>query len=77
MDLETGSTGSEVQALQQYLNTHGYTVAESGPGSPGNETTRFGALTRAALIKLQEANGISPAAGYFGPKTRAFVEANP
>ena len=77
MDMETGSTGSEVQALQQYLNTHGYMIAESGPGSPGSETMRFGTLTRTALIKLQEANGISPAAGYFGPKTRAFVEANP
>lgn len=72
-DLETGVTGSDVLALQQYLNAHGYTVATSGAGSPGNETTMFGALTRAAVIKFQKANDITPAVGYFGPKTRAAV----
>ncbi|OGG72255.1 hypothetical protein A3E65_02060 [Candidatus Kaiserbacteria bacterium RIFCSPHIGHO2_12_FULL_56_13] len=76
-DLETGVTGEDVRALQQYLNAHGFTVAESGPGSPDNETDRFGALTRGALAKLQAANGITPSVGYFGPKTRAFVSANP
>lgn len=77
-NLEVGSTGAEVKALQVYLNTHGYTVASSGAaGSPGNETTRFGAATRAALIKLQKAAGITPAAGYFGPKTRAYINAHP
>lgn len=74
-NLTTGSLGSEVKALQEFLNTHGYTVATSGPGSPGNETTRFGAATKAALIKYQKAKGITPAAGYFGAKTRAAVEA--
>jgi len=72
-DLKAGSTGDDVKGLQVFLNTHGYAVASSGPGSPGNETTRFGAATRAALAKFQKANGISPAAGYFGPKTRAAV----
>lgn len=72
-NLTVGSLGSEVKALQQYLNANGYTVAASGPGSPGNETTRFGAATRAALIRFQKARGITPAAGYFGPKTRAAV----
>ena len=73
-DLEVGMTGDDVKALQVYLNTHGYQVAASGPGSPGNETTKFGGATRAALIKLQKANNITPAAGYFGPKTRAVVK---
>lgn len=72
-NLTIGSLGSEVKALQEYLNSHGYTVAASGPGSPGNETTRFGALTRAALIKFQKAKDITPAVGYFGPKTRAAI----
>ncbi len=76
-DLQVGSTGEDVRALQQYLNSHGYTVAESGPGSAGSETTMYGNATKAAVIKLQTAAGISPAVGYFGPKTRAYVNANP
>lgn len=74
-DLSVGSLGSEVKALQEFLNAHGYTVSTSGPGSAGNETTTFGSATRAALIKYQKANGITPAVGYFGPKTRAAVNA--
>jgi peptidoglycan hydrolase-like protein with peptidoglycan-binding domain len=76
-DLEVGSTGDDVVALQVYLNAHGYTLASSGPGSPGNETSRFGGLTRAALAKFQADNGITPSVGYFGLKTRAFVNAHP
>ena len=72
-NLEVGTTGDDVMGLQVFLNTRGYQIAASGPGSPGNETNKFGGLTRAALIKFQKANGISPAAGYFGPKTRAVV----
>jgi len=72
-DLQTGATGNDVLTLQQYLNARGYTVSTSGAGSPGNETTLFGALTKTALIKYQKANNITPAVGYFGPKTRAAV----
>lgn len=75
-NLTIGSLGSEVKALQQFLNSHGYPVAASGAGSPGNETTRFGALTKAALIKYQKAKGITPAVGYFGPITRAAMNAD-
>lgn len=75
-DLMLGSLGSEVKALQEFLNAHGYAVAASGAGSPGNETMRFGAATKAALIKYQKAKGITPAAGYFGPKTRSAVESD-
>ena len=75
-NLTTGSLGSEVKALQQFLNAHGYPVAASGAGSPGNETTRFGAATKAALIKYQKAKGITPAAGYFGPVTRSAMNAD-
>ncbi|KKU55270.1 MAG: hypothetical protein UX77_C0014G0001 [Parcubacteria group bacterium GW2011_GWA1_47_11] len=73
-NLELGMTGADVKALQQWLNANGYRVAESGPGSLGNETTKFGGATKAALIKFQKAMGITPAAGYFGPKTRAAVK---
>ncbi|MEK7107216.1 MAG: peptidoglycan-binding protein [Patescibacteria group bacterium] len=76
-DLETGSKGSDVRALQAYLNSHGFSIAASGAGSPGNETELFGGLTRAALAKWQASVGITPAAGYFGPKTRAYIAANP
>ena len=54
-------------ALQQMLINKGYLTAVSAP------TGYFGALTQKALAAFQSANGISPAAGYFGPKTRAFV----
>jgi hypothetical protein len=74
-DLKLGSTGADVLALQQYLNAHGFTIATSGSGSPGNETTYFGPSTQAALIKYQIAHGITPANGYFGTKTRAAVNA--
>jgi peptidoglycan hydrolase-like protein with peptidoglycan-binding domain len=74
-NLTTGSLGSEVKMLQEFLNAHGYTVSSSGPGSYGNETTTFGNLTKAALIKYQKAKGITPAVGYFGPITRAWVNA--
>lgn len=76
-DLTVGSVGSDVMALQVYLNTHGYVVATTGPGSKGNETMFLGVLTKAAIAKLQTAAGITPAVGYFGPKTRAYVAANP
>ena len=75
-DLKAGSTGQDVKALQVYLNTHGFAIASSGAGSAGYETTRFGGATRAALIKFQKSVGISPAAGYFGAKTRAYIAAH-
>jgi peptidoglycan hydrolase-like protein with peptidoglycan-binding domain len=72
-DLTLGSSGSDVTALQKFLNSHGFMVAASGPGSAGMETTLFGGMTKAALAKFQAAHGIMPASGYFGPKTRAAV----
>jgi hypothetical protein len=63
----------DVKELQKYLNTHGYPVALMGPGSLGNETEKFGNLTRDALIKFQIANNINPAVGFFGPITRGVV----
>ena len=74
-DLTVGSRGDDVKALQQFLNSHGVQVSVSGPGSSGNETAYFGGATKAALAKWQAANGVSPAAGYFGPKSRSFVQA--
>jgi len=74
--LSLGSVGADVQTLQLILNRDAATrIAASGPGAPGQETTRFGALTLRALQKFQEKHGIASAgkAGYgtVGPATRA------
>jgi peptidoglycan hydrolase-like protein with peptidoglycan-binding domain len=72
-DLQSGAEGEDVRALQKLLNNLGFKVSDLGPGAPGGETTRFGAATRAALIRFQIAKNISPAFGYFGPLTRAAL----
>ncbi|RJQ35304.1 hypothetical protein C4566_01005 [Candidatus Parcubacteria bacterium] len=72
-DLDLGSEGEDVRALQIYLNQSGFYVATSGAGSPGNESTYFGPATQDALARFQRANNISPAAGFFGVITRTFV----
>ncbi len=53
--LKQGDTHPEVQHLQQFLNARGFTVAQTGAGSAGQETDYFGPATRAALIRFQEA----------------------
>jgi hypothetical protein len=75
-DLFVGVTGEDVILLQKFLNAQGFTIATQGPGSLGNETTYFGLLTKAALASYQGAKGISPTAGYFGPRTRAVILEN-
>lgn len=70
-DLEVGVDGEDVRCLQKYLNSAGYKIASSGPGSPGGETTLFRDGTKAAVVKWQAANGLSPASGYFGTLSRA------
>jgi peptidoglycan hydrolase-like protein with peptidoglycan-binding domain len=71
--LQKGMSGEDVRTLQKLLNSKGFTVAPSGIGSPGNETTYFGAATQAAVIKFQIAQKISPTAGLVGPATRAAL----
>lgn len=75
-NLSLNMTGSDVRALQTYLDAHGFPVAQSGPGSLGNETTLFGMATYRALMKFQAANAL-PATGYFGPQTRGAIAARP
>ncbi|MEI7497838.1 MAG: FISUMP domain-containing protein [Candidatus Falkowbacteria bacterium] len=72
-NLSQGSRDTEVKALQQYLNTHGYPVARTGAGSQGKETMVFGPATKQALIHFQKDNHITPANGYFGPATRKVM----
>ena len=66
-------TGADVKQLQIFLNSQGFTVAKTGAGSPGQESTYFGPLTQKAVAKFQKANEITPVVGYFGPITRAFI----
>jgi hypothetical protein len=74
-NLYEGLIGSDVQCLQSYLNSHGFALASSGPGSPGNETQKFGAFMLKAVIAWQTAEGISPATGYSGPLSQSKYEA--
>ncbi len=66
MNLTVGSTGSEVVALQQVLVAGGYLTMPAGVAMG-----TFGPLTRAAVAAWQAANGVTPAAGYWGPISRA------
>jgi hypothetical protein len=59
LNLSLGTIDPQVLILQQLLNTAGFTLATSGPGSPGNETDKFGALTYAALKNFQCTEGIA------------------
>lgn len=72
-NLSLGMEGDDVKNLQVCLNKKGFNIAMVGVGSIGNETTYFGSLTEKALIRYQLAKNISPAAGYFGPITRAEI----
>ena len=58
---------NEVVSLQDFLRQEGYFQELS--------TGNFFALTRDGVAQFQKVNGIAPAAGYFGPKTRAAANA--
>ncbi len=78
--LTLGSTGEDVRTLQMILNASADTaVAASGPGSSGQETTRFGPATLAAVKAFQSKYGIAtaknPAYGTVGPATRTKLNA--
>ena len=67
-DLTIGSKGDQVTALQSFLESKGQLTMPTGVAKG-----YFGNLTKAALAAYQASVGISPAVGYFGPKSRAYV----
>jgi peptidoglycan hydrolase-like protein with peptidoglycan-binding domain len=69
-DLQMGVIGEDVKCLQKYLNANGFVITATGGGAPGKETGEFKLLTEAALVKWQQANKLSPASGYFGPRSQ-------
>lgn len=83
-NLQLGDEGDAVRAVQQGLNQDSRTqVAFSGAGAPGYETSYFGPLTKAAVIKFQELYasevlaswGLTRGTGYFGTTTSAKFNA--
>jgi N-acetylmuramoyl-L-alanine amidase len=75
MILRLNSKGSPVRELQKKLNSIGFTISKTGPGSPGNETDSFGRLTEEAVKRFQKANGLKDD-GVVGPKTWAIILKN-
>lgn len=71
-DLDLGARGEDVRALQDFLIKRGTGFA-SGQLSVVGTSGYFGTLTQTALKEFQMANGITPAIGYFGPKTRNYI----
>lgn len=80
-NLKMGMSGKDVIALQKYLNSHGFVLTHSGPGSPGNESSYFGKRTVIALYEFQymhAADILTPqdetqGSGELDTPTRAFI----
>jgi peptidoglycan hydrolase-like protein with peptidoglycan-binding domain len=66
--LTIGSQGADVTALQNFLIGAGMSI-------PAGATGYFGSQTQSALAAWQAANGVSPAVGYYGPITKAEMDA--
>lgn len=68
-DMKEGDEGEDVAGLQQFLAQDPTIYPE------GKVTGKFGKLTREAVKRYQEKNGIAPnGTGFLGPRTRAFLQ---
>ena len=65
-DLSVGKRGDDVWRLQVFLAAHGYYPEALATGY-------FGRLTKAAVMRYQKLNNITPVAGYVGPLTREVL----
>jgi hypothetical protein len=74
-NLSFGVTGTDVKALQLFLISRNAGPAAAMLAAHG-ATKNFASLTFAALVEFQKSVDITPASGFFGPKTRAYVNAN-
>jgi hypothetical protein len=78
-NLTVGDTGEDVKMLQKALNADGVNIAVTGAGSPGNETSYFGSITKAGVVRFQNKYaseilapvGLINGTGYVGASTRA------
>lgn len=79
-----GDTGGQVMDIQKFMNASGFTVSATGAGSPGQESSYFGAKTKAAVVAWQNANaasvlapvGLTSGTGFWGSSSRAHANAN-
>jgi hypothetical protein len=81
-NLQKNDSGLAVKELQVILNLSSDTqIASTGPGSPGNETGKFGQLTYLAVIKFQNKYastiltpvGLTSGTGFVGTTTRQQI----
>ena len=70
--LKLGVDDPQVLQLQQFLDTRGFPVAQTGWGSLNQLSTTFGQKTKKALALYQATVGI-PNTGYFGSLTKNYV----
>jgi peptidoglycan hydrolase-like protein with peptidoglycan-binding domain len=68
--LDVGYSGADVTSLQQFLSARGFLSMPAGVAMG-----YFDQTTKNALSSYQNAAGIYPGDGYFGPATRASVDA--